>query len=83
MGLVFSSLDKKRCTREHATFFIEVKKTSPIFVIFLNKNWIFFLKAKLLLLKSCKNKKRFQSDSINFKLFSTPSGRFLKDPELL
>ena len=53
------------------------KKTSPIFVTTLNKKWIFCIKAKLLLLKSWRNKKKFHSDSINFKLLSTPSGGFL------
>ena len=53
------------------------------FVILLNKIWILCIKAKLLLLKSCYSEKKFQSNSINFKLCSTPSGGFLKHPEVL
>ena len=54
------------------------KKVSLNFVIFLNKKWIFFIKAKLLLLKSSKIIKEFQSDLINLKFLSRPSGGFLK-----
>ena len=54
LGLSFFSLDKKRC------MYRCWKKTSPISLIFLNKKWIFFIKAKLLLLKSCNIKKKFR-----------------------
>ena len=45
------------------------KKTSPIFVIFLNKKWIFFIKAKLLLLKSWNNKKKISERFEQFYAF--------------
>ena len=59
------------------------KKTSLIFATLHNKKWIFCIKAKLLLLKSCLSEKKIQSDLINFKIFSMPSGGFLKHLELL
>ena len=82
--LSFFSIDTKRCMFTRASFLIEAeKKTNPIFLIILNKRWIFFIKAKLLLLKKCVNKKKIQGYSINFKLFSMSSDWFLKHQELL
>ena len=60
--LSFFSPYTKRCMFTRASFLIKAeKKTIPIFVIILNKKWIFFIKAKLLLLKSCNNKKKFRA----------------------
>ena len=45
---------------------------------------IFFHKSKVTTFKKLrKSKKKNQSNLINFKLLSTPSGGFLKNPELL
>ena len=60
MGLVFFSLDKKRCAFPGGSILIEArKKTSPFLMILFNKKWMFYIKAKLLLFKSCLSEKKF------------------------
>ena len=60
--LSFFSLDKKRCMFPRGSILIDAgKKTTPILMILLNKKWIFYIKAKSLLFKVAKVKKKFRA----------------------